>query len=76
MSLAQEFDQIGRKKTHRGRRSRGKGAKPHMETAKEHIALASKESDPHKAHAHLFRAISSINKAKKEAPQEETEIAA
>jgi hypothetical protein len=56
----------GRRKTHRGRRSKGKGPKPqghdaHAE-AKSHIAAAQKASDPKQAHAHLFKAISALKK--------------
>lgn len=54
-------------KTHRGRRSRKASAAHHAE-AKKHIAKAGAATDPHKAHAHLFRAVSFLNKARKAAP--------
>ena len=62
--------QMGHKKrTHRGRRSRGKGAKTdHHADAKAHMAKAQAAPTPHAAHGHLFRALSSLNKAKKAAP--------
>lgn len=62
---------IGHKrKTHRGRRSRGKGAKPsdHHAEAKGHLQAAQQAATPQAAHAHLFRALSSLKKAVKAAP--------
>lgn len=49
-------------KTHRGRRSRGKGnhAQHHAE-AKQHMEAAMNAS-PKAAHAHLFKALSSLKK--------------
>lgn len=66
-SLADEVDaHIARKgKTHRGRRSRGKGAKEHHQDAKDHMAKAQEAKTPEASHAHLFRALSSLNRARK-----------
>lgn len=53
-----------RARTHRGRRSRGKGPMTHNEhhaEAKKHMEAAIKAS-PASAHAHLFRALSSLKK--------------
>lgn len=57
-------------RTHRGRRSKGKGPKPtdHHAQAKEHMAAAQQAATPQAAHGHLFRAISALNKAKKVQP--------
>jgi hypothetical protein len=54
------------RKTHRGRRSRGKGPKPdgidyHAE-AKTHAASASSAKSPDESRAHLMRALSSLKK--------------
>ena len=52
------------KKTHRGKRSRGKGpAVNHHEVAKGHLANAQTASTPQAATAHLFKALSSLKKA-------------
>lgn len=60
-----------RRKAHRGRRSHGKGPKPvdHHAEAKKHIEKAGLEGSPHKAHAHLFRAVTAMNKARKATPE-------
>jgi hypothetical protein len=67
VSIEQELEMPrGRRKTHRGRRSRGKGPKPESHQAhalaKEHIQAAANASDPKQAHAHLFKAISALKK--------------
>lgn len=59
-----------KKRTHRGRRSRGKGpAVPassgpadHHAVAKEHIEAAMDAPNPKAATAHLFKALSSLKK--------------
>lgn len=72
MSLSDEFDQpaVTRKKTHRGRRSKGKGPKPeqrdHMGEANSHIQNAHKDPTAKGTSAHLFKALSSLKKASKE----------
>lgn len=53
-----------RAKTHRGRRSKGKGAKAHHAEAKTHIANAAKEAKPAAALGHLFKAVRSMHAAK------------
>lgn len=67
----QQAQRGAKRKTHRGRRSKGKGAKAHHADAKQHMAAGMKAKSPAEAHAHLFRAISSLNKAKKADPQPE-----
>lgn len=57
-------------KTHRGRRSRGKGPKPdHMAEANQHIQNAHKDPTPKGTTAHLFRALSSLKKAQQATPE-------
>lgn len=52
-----------KKRTHRGRRSRGKGPKPdHMADANAHIDNARKDPTPKGTTAHLFKALSSLKK--------------
>lgn len=67
MSLTDEMDMPRTRKTHRGRRSRGKGPKPTAThdshaVAQQHIQAAAKAADPKQAHAHLFKAISALKK--------------
>lgn len=56
------------KKTHRGRRGRGFGAKPTEDAAdphakaQEHITNASASKDPKATTAHLFKALSALKK--------------
>lgn len=53
-------------KTWRGRRSKGKGAKPpaeHHADAKTHLAKAQAASTPAASTQHLFRALSSLKQA-------------
>lgn len=65
VGLSQEIDMGRRPKTHRGRRSKGKGhVQEHHDQAKAHMAAAQKAKDPAQAHAHLFRAITSLNKCR------------
>jgi hypothetical protein len=58
-----------RRRTHRGRRSRGKGAKPqvdhtdHMAQANAHIRNAHADPTAKGTTAHLFKALSSLKKA-------------
>lgn len=52
-----------KKKTHRGRRSKGIGAKQHHEEAKTHMAAASAAATPEDARKHLFKALGSLSKA-------------
>lgn len=68
----QQFRAERRKKTHRGRRSRGKGPKPstaaagavdHMAEANRHIKAAHADPTKQGTHAHLFRAITALKKA-------------
>lgn len=62
----EEQAQRGHKaKTHRGRRSKGKGPKPvdHHAQAKTHLANAQQAPTPKAAHGHLFKALSSLKKA-------------
>ena len=56
--------QMGAKKTHRGRRSKGKGPKAHQAEAKAHIQNASKATTPGAALPHLFAAVRSMHAAK------------
>jgi len=69
-TLSNEFDQPStvRGKTHRGRRSKGKSA--HHAAAKTHLANAQAAATPQAATAHLFKALSSLNKAKQSAPNQ------
>lgn len=69
MSLSDEFDQpeVTRRKTHRGRRSKGKGPKPdHMGDANQHIQNAHKDPTAKGTSGHLFKALSSLKKAAKD----------
>lgn len=50
-------------KTHRGRRSRGKGSLNHHQIAKTHLANAQAAPTPAVAVGHLFRALTSLKKA-------------
>lgn len=58
----------GKKPTHRGRRSRGKGPMPapegtdHHAIAQGHAANAASSNDPATTKAHLFKALSSLKK--------------
>jgi len=55
--------QRGHRRTHRGRRSRGKGPKPnHMAQANAHLKAAHDAPTKKETHAHLFRALSSLKK--------------
>lgn len=60
-----------KKKTHRGRRSKGMGSKEnpgasdHHAAAKTHMANAQSASDPADARKHLFKALTSLNHAGK-----------
>lgn len=73
MSLSDEFDRTASrpvKRTHRGRRSKGKGPKPdHMAQANQHIDKAKADPTPKGTTAHLFRALSSLKRAAKDAPE-------
>lgn len=70
MSIDQDLDMPRQKRTHRGRRSRGKGPKPdHMAVANEHIQSAHKDPTPHGTTAHLFKALSALKKAKGQSPE-------
>lgn len=54
-----------KRRTHRGRRSRGKGPKPAgdaMAVANAHIDKARSDPTPKGTTAHLFRALSSLKK--------------
>lgn len=54
-----------RKRTHRGRRSRGKGPRPTEDAhaqAKAHIQAAIDAPTPKASTAHLFKALSSLKK--------------
>lgn len=55
-----------KRRTHRGRRSRGKGPKPdgadHMAQANAHIDAAHKDPTPKGTTAHLMKALSSLKK--------------
>jgi len=53
---------MGRKRTHRGRRGRGKGSKENHETAKGHIMAAQESKDPKESRMHLFKALSALKK--------------
>lgn len=78
MSFADQFDQEVRrpKKTHRGRRSKGKGPKPdHMAEANQHLENAKKDPTPKGTTAHLFRALGSLKKAQKADASESSENA-
>lgn len=56
-----------KKKTHRGRRSKGKGPKvDHMAEANKHLTNAKADPTPQGTTAHLFRALSSLKKVPKE----------
>lgn len=60
--------QLGhKKKTHRGRRSRGKGPKDHHADAKTHMANAQQAPTPGHAMGHLFKAVRSLHAAKQAA---------
>ncbi len=69
-TLPQEIDNLGqgkKKKTHRGRRSKGKGPMTpaaHHAEAKDHLANAQAAKTPQASTAHLFKALTSLNKAK------------
>jgi hypothetical protein len=52
------------KKTHRGRRSKGKGAKALHQEGKQHMATALKASTPGAALPHLFAAVRAMHAAK------------
>lgn len=66
-SIEDEISMPRRRKTHRGRRSKGKSAKPdHMAQANQHLQNAHKDPTPQGTTAHLFRALSSLKKASKE----------
>lgn len=78
-SLPQEIDNLGhgaKKKTHRGRRSKGKGSMTpaaHHAEAKTHLANAQAAKTPQASTAHLFKALTSLNKAKAgTVPKEQT----
>lgn len=63
-------------KTWRGRRSKGKGPKPdHMAEANKHIEHAKQDPTPKGTTAHLFRALSHLKKAAREAPERPAENA-
>lgn len=68
MSLTDDIDlpAVSRKKTHRGRRSKGHGPKPAqpdaMGEANTHIQNAHKDPTPKGTTAHLFKALSSLKK--------------
>lgn len=64
-----QAQQGARKKTHRGRRSRGKGPKEHQADAKTHIENAQKEPTPKAALGHLFKAVRSLHAAAKPAQE-------
>jgi hypothetical protein len=66
---------VAKARTHRGRRSKGKGAKQHHADAKAHLANAQKAADPHAATAHLFKALTSLNKAKQASPPPDQQAA-
>ncbi len=53
-----------KRKTHRGRRSKGKGPKPtdHMAEANQHLENAKKDPTPQGTTAHLFKALSSLKR--------------
>lgn len=52
-----------KRRTRRGKRkSKASGGHAAHETAKAHIAAAQAATDPKKAHAHLFKAISALKK--------------
>lgn len=51
-------------KTHRGRRSKGLGAKMHQAAGQTHIANAAKASTPAASLGHLFKAVRSMHAAK------------
>lgn len=51
-------------RTHRGRRSKGKGPKQHHADAKAHAAKAQSASTPAVALPHLFAAVRSMHAAK------------
>jgi hypothetical protein len=59
--------QMGRKKkTHRGRRSRGKGPTSHHADAKTHLANAHAAPTAGAAMSHLFKAVRSMHKARQD----------
>lgn len=60
-------------RTHRGRRSKGKGAKAHHEDAKTHMANAQAATEPKHAVGHLFKALSSLKKATTLTPEDRNE---
>ncbi len=68
---AQEGMKAKARKTHRGRRSKGKGAKAHHADAKDHIENARKEPTPAAALGHLFKAVRSMHAAKQAADETE-----
>lgn len=67
----QQFRAERRKKTHRGRRSRGKGPRlvvstatvDHMAEANKHLKAAEAAPTKKATHAHLFKALTSLKKA-------------
>lgn len=66
-----QMGQRAKSRTHRGRRSKGKGPKPnHMADANAHIQKAHADPTPQGTTAHLFRALSSLKKAAKAEPAE------
>lgn len=69
---AQQGNAAKLKKTHRGRRSKGKGpltAAAHHAEAKTHLAAAQAAPTAPAATAHLFKALTSLNAAKAAAAQ-------
>src|ERR1035437_1943664 len=69
MSPLPEYDQAqqgakAKSKTHRGKRSKGKGAKAHQADAKGFMADAQQEKKPAVALGHLFKAVRSMHAAK------------
>lgn len=76
MSFADEMDlpaETRRKKTHRGRRGKGKGPKPtdHHAEAKTHLANAHQAATPKAATQHLFKALGSLKRAAQAQPEEQ-----
>lgn len=62
---------IGKKKATRGKRGgkgKGKSVNAHHAAAQGHMASAMAAPTPQAAHAHLFKALTSLNKAKKGSP--------
>lgn len=67
--------QRGFKKTHRGRRSKGKGAKAHQAQGQTHIANAAKAPTPAASLGHLFKAVRSMHAATQaSAPPADTDM--